>query len=74
MTHTEQTIGQHFWWKTQREVVQKLFSTCDICWRTKITLEKYGHLPKKDAECEPWEILCVDMIGSDSIKRKKRNL
>jgi hypothetical protein len=70
MTRTEQTIRQHFWWKTLREDVQKLCSTCDVCQRTKITHAKYGHLPEKDAECEPWERLCVDMIGPYNIKRK----
>ncbi len=25
--------------------------------------KKYGHLPPKLAESQPWEHLCVDMIG-----------
>lgn len=70
MTRTEQTIRQHFWWKTLREDVQQLCSTCDVCQKTKVTHTKYGHLPEKDAECEPWERLCVDMIGPYTIKRK----
>jgi hypothetical protein len=31
---------------------------------------KYGHLPEKEAESEPWEILCVDLIGPYILKRK----
>jgi Integrase zinc binding domain len=74
MTCTEQTIQQHFWRKKLREDVQKRCSTCDVCQQTKSTHAKYGHLPEKDAECEPWERLCVDMIGPYNIKRKGKNL
>jgi hypothetical protein len=31
---------------------------------------KYGHLPSKEAEAEPWERLCVDLIGPYTIKHK----
>ena len=62
MTRTEQTLRQHFWWKTLREDVQQHCSSCDVCQRTKATYAKYGHLPEKVAEGEPWEKLCVDMI------------
>ena len=31
--------------------------------------KKYGHLPIKEAEAEPWEKLCVDLIGPYTIKR-----
>jgi S-adenosylmethionine synthetase len=53
----------------QREDVQKLCSTFDTCQQTTFTHAKYGHLTKKDAECIPWERLCVDMIGPYTIKR-----
>jgi RNase H-like domain found in reverse transcriptase/Reverse transcriptase (RNA-dependent DNA polymerase)/Integrase zinc binding domain len=70
MTRSEQTIRQHFWWKTLREDVQKECSTCDICQRTKVKNSKYGKLPEKEAEINPWEKLCVDMIGPYTIKRR----
>ena len=54
MTRTEQTIRQHFWWKTLREDVQKVCSTCDVCQRTKIQYTKYGKTPEKEAEGNPW--------------------
>jgi hypothetical protein len=31
---------------------------------------KYGHLSSKEAEAEPWERLCVDLIGPYTIKHK----
>ena len=30
----------------------------------------YGKLPPKEAEADPWEILCVDLIGPYKIKNK----
>jgi Integrase zinc binding domain len=70
MTRTEQTIVQHFWLKALKEDVQKQFSTCDICQRTKKTLTKSGTLLEKEVEAEPWETLCVDMVGPYTIKRR----
>ena len=35
-----------------------------------MSYKKYGHLPPKEAEAEPWERLCVDLIGPYTIKRK----
>ena len=34
--------------------------------------QKYGHLPEKDAEATPWDILCVDLVGPYTIKRKRK--
>ena len=33
---------------------------------------KYGHLPAKTAEDEPWDKLCIDLIGPYKIYRKKK--
>ncbi len=55
-TRTEQSIRQHFWFKNLREVVHDVCNKCITCQRTKINFQKYGHLPAKKAESEPWEI------------------
>jgi hypothetical protein len=74
-TRTEQTIRQHFWWKTLREDVHEVCSKCHTCQVTKRSTRKYGHLPEKTAEADPWDVLCVDLIGPYTIKRKgKRKL
>jgi transposase InsO family protein len=71
-TRTEQTIRQHFWWNNLRTTVHTVCKTCDKCQRTKKTHKKYGHLPEKQAEVEPWEILCIDLIGPYTINRKNK--
>ena len=74
-TRTEQTLRQQFWWNNLRETVHKLCTKCDTCQRTKRSTKKYGHIPAKKAETDPWEILCVDLIGPYTIKRRgKKNL
>ena len=35
---------------------------------------KYGKLPEKVAEINPWETLCIDIIGAYKIKRKGEKL
>ena len=30
---------------------------------------KYGHLPAKEAEVKPWDVLCIDLIGPYTFKQ-----
>jgi Integrase zinc binding domain len=69
---TELTIRQHFWWKSLREDVKDICSKCPTCQKTKRSYKKYGLLPEKEAEADPWEKLCVDLIGPYTIKRKNK--
>ena len=39
---------------------------------TKKTFQKYGHLPEKVAEANPWDVLCIDLIGPYNIERKNK--
>ena len=72
-TRTEQTIRQHYWWNTLRADVHHICHTCAICQTCKKTSTKYGLLPPKEAESDPWEYLCVDLIGPYTIKQKTIN-
>lgn len=67
-TRTEATIAQHFYWKGLRTDVEELVKYCPGCQHLKKTTKKYGHLPPKEAECDPWEKLCVDLIGPYKVK------
>jgi RNase H-like domain found in reverse transcriptase/Integrase zinc binding domain len=62
-TRTEHTIRQHFYWKNLRGTVFDVCSKCDRCQCCKKKSIKYGHLPAKVAEVQPWDTLCVDLIG-----------
>ena len=42
--------------------------TCKTCQLTKRKSIKYGKLLPKVAEADPWDILCVDMIGPYKIQ------
>jgi Integrase zinc binding domain len=74
-TRMEQTLRQQFWWPYLHSNVHDICSKCDTCQRTKRTSKKYGHSPAKEAEADPWEVLCVYLIGPYTIKcRGKKNL
>ena len=70
MTRTEMTIRQHFTLPKLQEDVQKTCERCHTCQLTKKTKKKYGKLPPKEPEADPWEILCVDLIGPYTIEHK----
>ena len=70
-TRTEATIKQHFTWKKAKEMVHDICSKCPTCQRTKKSTIKYGILPPKVAEINPWEKLCVDMIGPYTIRNSQ---
>ena len=69
-TRTEMTIKQHFWWRGLTTTVRNVCSKCVTCQTTKRTHNsKYGQLPAKEAEAEPWDKLCVDLIGPYKFKQ-----
>jgi hypothetical protein len=67
-TRTEQTLHQYLWWPKLRDEVHDICTKCHVCQKTKCTSKKYGHLPPKEAESTPWDVLCVDLIGPYTIK------
>ena len=69
-TQTEHTLRQHFDWKGLHTTVHKVCKKCPTCQRVKTTNQKYGKLPPKQAETNPWDTLCVDLIGPYTIPRK----
>jgi hypothetical protein len=71
-TRTELTIGQHLTWTGMRKTVEEICSRCPTCQLTKTAKLKYGKLPPKEPEVEPWRTLCVDMIGPYEIPRPKK--
>ena len=73
INRTVETISQHLYWPTLRDDVKSYIKTCDRCQRFKKQRKKYGHLPEKIAEGEPWDKLCVDLIGPYTIGRTGGN-
>ena len=70
INRTEESISQHLWWPKMRDQITNAVNICEICQRNKKQRKKYGHLPPKTAEAEPWDKLCVDLIGPYQIRRK----
>ena len=69
-TRTEAAIRQHFDWKGLRTMVIATCKKCQLCQKAKLTNQKYGKLPAKLAEENPWDTLCVDLMGPCKIERK----
>ena len=68
-TQTEHTLRQHFDWKGLRTTVHDVCKKCPTCQKSKKTNQKYGKLPPKQAETNPWYTLCVNLIGPYTIPR-----
>ena len=54
-----------------RDHITHNVSMCGVCQKRKKQHKKYGLLPKKEAECKPWERLCINLIGPYKIRTKK---
>ena len=63
INRTEETIGQHLYWPKMRNQITAHVSACPTCQKSKRRIKKYGHLPPKEAEAEPWDKMCIDLIG-----------
>ena len=70
IARTERTIRQHLTWPGLSEDVASFVKRCHKCQLCKNPRKKYGHLPAKEFTDNPWDTLCVDMIGPYSITTK----
>ena len=63
-------------WPGLTQDVILLSSTCPVCQLTKNERKKYGLLPPKKAESDPWVMVCVDLMGPFTMKTplKKHSL
>ena len=72
-TRTEHTLRQQFDWRGLHTTVHDVCKKCPTCQRAKTTNQKYGKLPPKQAETNPWDTLCLDLICSYMIPPKGKN-
>ena len=72
-TRTEHTLRQHFDWKGLCTTIHEVCKKCPTLQSAKTTNHKYGKLPHKQDEINPWDTLCVDFIGPYVIPRKGKN-
>jgi hypothetical protein len=58
------------YWKGMRTTIRSLAKSCRSCQVNKRWSRKYGPLPPKTVITNPWECLCVDLIGPYTLKGK----
>eukprot|EP00804_Cyclotella_cryptica_P001216 CCRYP_012721-RA/>CCRYP_012721-RA protein AED:0.31 eAED:0.45 QI:0/0/0/1/0/0/3/0/427 len=67
-TRLEETLCAAMYWKGMQNTVHKYVKNCHACQVNKRHKHKYGKLPTKFAITNPWDVLCVDLIGPYTIK------
>jgi Integrase zinc binding domain len=55
-------------WPGITQDVERFCSNCPVCQLTKKERKKYGLLPPKTAESDPWVMVCVNLVGPFTIK------
>ena len=68
---TEVTIDQHLYWNGLHKSVQGVFFKCHMWQFLKRNKRNYGKLPPKQEETQPWDMLCIDLIGKYRMTPKK---
>eukprot|EP00804_Cyclotella_cryptica_P020477 CCRYP_019793-RB/>CCRYP_019793-RB protein AED:0.03 eAED:0.02 QI:0/0/0/1/0/0/2/0/728 len=68
----KETLRLSMYWKGLRKTVQSHIKKCHSCQVNKQRQFKYGKLPTKLAITNPWEALCVDLIGPCTLKGKDK--
>ncbi len=58
------------YWKGMRSTILSIKKSCRSCQVNKKQKLKYGHLSSKTVIPIPWRALCVDLIGSYTLKGK----
>ena len=62
-TRTLLSIGQHFHWKGLQKSVHDIWAKCHMCQFLKCNKRNYNKLPAKRVETQPWDTLCIELIG-----------
>eukprot|EP00804_Cyclotella_cryptica_P004468 CCRYP_006866-RA/>CCRYP_006866-RA protein AED:0.41 eAED:0.41 QI:0/-1/0/1/-1/1/1/0/339 len=70
--HLKETLRLLMYWKGLRAKVQSHVTKCHSCQVNKRRQLKYGKLPTELAITNPWEALCVDLIGPYTLKGKDK--
>ena len=70
-TRMEATIRHNFTWPGLTPEIEEHCKTCPSCQLFKKQRKKYGHLPPKKAEINPWSRVNVDLIGPYNISTPK---
>ncbi len=60
------------YWKGMRTTIRSLTKSYRSCQINKRQSCRYGHLPPKTVITNPWECLCVDLIGPYTLKGKDK--
>jgi hypothetical protein len=69
-THLKETMNAAMYRKDLRTTIRSLTKPCRSYQIKKRQNLKYGHLPPKTIITNPWEHLCVDLIGPYTLKGK----
>jgi len=69
-TRLEETLCAAMYWKGMRHTIRKFVKNCCKCQINKKQKHKYGKLPTKLVITNPWEELCVDLLGPYTLRGK----
>jgi hypothetical protein len=69
-TRLEEIMNATMYWKAMHTTILPPTKSCRSCQINKRQPHKYGHLPLKTVITNPWECLCVDLIGPYTLKDK----
>jgi hypothetical protein len=69
-TCLKETMNATMYWKGMHTTIRSLTKSCRSCQINKRRSHRYGHLPPKTVITNPWECLCVDLIGPYTLKGK----
>ena len=64
----EMTLEATMYWRGMKTEVRNFTKVCPRCQLGKKRKRKYGKLPAKTAEVQPWRVVQVDLIGPYTIK------
>jgi hypothetical protein len=71
-TRLKETMYAAMYWKGMHTTttIWSLTKSCRSCQVNKRRSQRYGHLPPKTVITNPWECLCVNLIGPYTLKGK----
>ena len=72
MDSIEVTVSEHYYWSDLRENICTHVKVCKTCYKTR-KKRKCDFINSKEAEAILWDILSVDLKGSNKIRGEFRD-
>ena len=67
------TMASTLYWEKMEDDIKQYVKQCKTCQRFKKQKKTYDKLPPKTVDLTPWDTVCIDLVGPNTVTDQKGN-